>query len=59
MSINNLWELKYVLLTILMVICLVTGSFVEKHNYLDAIYLIFLLSCFIRYIVICITDRDY
>ena len=58
MSKDKKFELKYVYMAIIMTIFLVAGSFYESHNYLDALYLIFLFICGIRYLIICKTNRN-
>ena len=54
----KLLEKKYVLLAVFLVIYLVAGSYIESHNIIDAIYLLFLGTCIVRYIIICKTNGD-
>lgn len=53
MSKNRLFNVKYVLMAVIILSFLVIGSLILNFNYLDAFYLIFLLTCVIRYIIIC------
>ena len=57
-NMSKLLSMKYVLMIVLLLIFLVAGSFIESHDYLDAVYLLFIFTCIIRYIIICKTDRD-
>lgn len=53
MSKNKLSELKYVWMAGVALIVLVTGSVIVDFNYIDAAYLFFLMTCIVRYIIIC------
>jgi len=58
MSKSTLWEKKYVLMAISALIFLVAGSVIVDFNYLDAAYLLFIVTCIIRYILICKSNRN-
>ena len=52
MSKSKLGEEKYVWMTIIVGIALIIGSLIVEFNYVDAAYLVFLGTCFIRYVII-------
>jgi hypothetical protein len=58
MSKNTSDDKLYGLLTVFLVFFLVTGSLISNFNLLDAAYLLFLISCVIRYFIICKENRD-
>ena len=58
MSLNKLKESKYVLMTIVAFYALITCNVIVNFNLLDAAYLVFMISCLIRYIIICRDDRN-
>lgn len=58
MSVNELKDSKYVLMAIVTFFALITCNVIVDFNYLDAAYLLFLISCVVRYIIICKQDRN-
>lgn len=54
MPTENAKEFKYVLLFLSFLSMIVLGSFIIDRDPIDILYLLFIVSCIIRYYVICL-----